>query len=123
MGRAAIALVVGLAIGGCASEPDGATACTANIAFGIWVHVTDSASGAPLSGATGQVRSGAYVDTLRDDGAGDGVYVGAPEQRGTFSMHLERAGYTSIDMSQIVVSGADCHVDPTVLHVPLAAQR
>ena len=39
---------------------------------GIWVHVTDSASGAPLSGVTGQVQSGAYVDTLRDDGAGDG---------------------------------------------------
>ena len=38
-------------------------------------------------------------------------------------MHLEHSGYGSIDRNGIVVSGGECHVNPTVLYVPLAAVR
>jgi hypothetical protein len=81
------------------------------------VHVNDQATGAPLVGVRGVVRSGTYADSVQR--STDGVYTAAPEHHGTFTMHLERTGYGAVDMSDIVVTGGPCHVNATVLHVTM----
>ena len=63
---------------------------------------------------------GTYTDSLGNYGAEDGVYTAAAEQHGTFTMHMERVGYSPLDLNNIVVAGGECHVVTTVLNVTLA---
>jgi hypothetical protein len=115
-------IVVAVLLAGCdsgpASAPESRT-CTADIEPGIWVHVNDRATLAPLVGVRGVVRSGTYVDSVQR--STDGVYTAAQEQPGTFTMHLEHAGYSPLDVNDIVVVAGVCHVKPTVLYVTMQA--
>ena len=70
-------------------------------------------------GVRGEVRSGAYADSVQRNT--DGVYIAAPEHPGTFTMHLEHPGYSPLDVNNIVVTANVCHVNPTVLYVTMQA--
>jgi hypothetical protein len=116
-------IVVAVLLSGCNNGPASTTesdhTCTADIVQGIWVHVNDRATLAPLVGVRGEVRSGTYVDSIQR--STDGVYTAAQEHPGTFTMHLEHTGYSPLDVNNIVVTAGVCHVKPTVLYVTMQA--
>jgi hypothetical protein len=97
--------------------------CTANIAPSIVVEIRDSANDSPLAGnAEGEIRDGAYVDSLKPYGFagpnGTGMvsrYAGQ-EQPGRFDVEVRLAGYSTWTAKTIRVSKGECHVGTVTLH-------
>jgi hypothetical protein len=117
--RISVAAVVGFLITGCGG--DRFCGWGGEVA-GIWMYVTDRATGAPLQEVRGQARSGVFTDSLRNIGSTDApVYVAVygAQHRGVFAIHLERQGYVARDLSNVMVTGNDCDLNSTVLHVTL----
>jgi hypothetical protein len=74
----------------------------------VSVHVTSAANGSLVLGALGEVRDGAYRDSLL--ASGDGNYVAAYDRGGTYAVHVEREGYMAWDTAGVSASetGGDC---------------
>ena len=83
--------------------------CTAEFRYGIVVEARDAATNAPLTGARGAVREGAYVDSLSGL-AQVGVGHAAGERAGVYSVEVERAGFATWRVGDVVVSADRCHV-------------
>jgi hypothetical protein len=68
----------------------------------ISVHALSAADSAPVLDARGEVRDGAYADSLV--GVGQGFYEAAQNRPGRYDVHLVHAGYAEWDTSGIVVN-------------------
>jgi hypothetical protein len=78
----------------------------------VSLRVTSAATGAPLVDARGEVRDGDYRDSLEN--FLDGSYQAAPNRPGTYSVHLEQAGYAPWDTSGMAVQAVGGDVCTTV---------
>jgi hypothetical protein len=94
-----------------------ATGCADDITCPAWsfpavqVNLESAATGSPIIGALGEVRDGEYRDSLVD--LGDGSYMAAENNPGTYSVHVESPGYSPWDTTGVHVEqvGGSC---PTV---------
>lgn len=104
-----VAALLGLALltGACKSP---LVACNLNLAYGLTIVVTDSATGAALGGSETmvEVRDGSFVDTLPAFGPSE--YSGAGERPGTYSVKVQRAGYRLWQRDGVRVRKDECHV-------------
>lgn len=111
-------IVAALAAGGCSSGTDlGPIACTANMVPGIVVEMRDATDGHAIADlASGIASEGAFTDSLRPFESTSSQIAdlfsrqAALERKGTYHVHVERAGYLSWDTSGIVVTADVCHV-------------
>ena len=85
---------------GCGQDPS----CLQGVFAAVNLRVTSAATGEPLTEARGEVIDGAYRDSLFS--FGDGIYEAAPNRPGTYSVHLEHAGFAAWDTSGITVHGS-----------------
>jgi hypothetical protein len=109
-------LLVSAGLVAACSEPGG---CTPSLVFGIQVLVRDGRTDAFIAQPVhGVVRDGAFEDSLRvvssagTDSALATVLAGAAERPGTYSVHLESAGYEPWDTANVPVTKGECHVRP-----------
>ena len=113
-----------LALGAC-GEFFGGQLCTAHMAPGITVTITDSVSAEPRADdAVALAREGAFVDTLGPAVAQGGVLIsrqGAWERKGIYQVTVRAAGYRDWVRSGVIVRPGDCHVQQVELHAPLQA--
>ncbi len=98
--------------------PSGGIVCTEIFIYGINLTLTDEA-GEPITGATVTLTSGDFSETMLD--LGSGVYAGAGERAGTYSMLIEADGFGSETVADIVVDADECHVIPVAREVALTA--
>lgn len=99
---------------GCGSS-DG-FACSQNIVDGIVVSVVDAQTHASLAAdAVVTIQDGSYTETLRPfsfDASGTVLsQAGAAERPGTYTVRVTRAGYTSFEKQNVVVTRNACHVN------------
>jgi hypothetical protein len=116
--RRCLLLVIAGLVAAC-SEP---VECTPSLVFGIQVLVRDARTDAFVAQPVhGVVRDGAFEDSLRvvssagTDSALATVLAGAAERPGTYSVHLESAGYEPWDTANVRVTKGECHVRPASL--------
>jgi hypothetical protein len=117
--------VVLMSLAACGTGPGG---CTTSIEPGITVRPLEAGSGRNVTDeARGSVADGAYVDSLRTaeiDGLQGVVRLRAADERpGTYGVFVERAGYQSVSLSNVVVRAGECHVytvalDLTMVPIP-----
>jgi hypothetical protein len=97
----------------CASQHD--VGCPTIAYAGLSVVVTDSKTGARICDATVTAADGAYGEKLLAMGPGTACgYAGAYERPGTYTLHVEHAGYKPGTSSPTVVgrTTGDCpHVE------------
>ncbi len=93
-------------------------ACTAVFVSGVNVTVVDG-DGDPVGGATATLTEGAYTEQM--DELGNGVFAGAGERAGTYTLTVEAPGYTAVTVDNIVVESGVCHVVAVSREVTLAA--
>jgi hypothetical protein len=87
--------------------------CTLGVEPAVVVTVWDARTHAPAPpGATGLLREGTYVDTLRRAGGGDAEYwlAGAYERPGTYAVGVRLAGYREWTAGRVRVTGDRCGV-------------
>src|SRR5688500_4013415 len=99
--------------------------CSAEARPGIAVAATDARSGAALGDFTVVLRpegagAGAPRDSSRAAPAPPGVWYGASERAGRFTLRVTRTGYRPWDTAGVVVTRDVCHVRTVRLSVPLA---
>lgn len=92
-------------------------ACTLEAVFGVNITLNDSA-GMPVPGATLTITEGDYEETLTELGLG--VYAGATERAGTYSLRIEAAGFADITVDGLVVRSDVCHVIPVSREIVVA---
>jgi hypothetical protein len=110
---------------GCGSgDSPGGVGCSANIVDGIVVHVIDAQTHANIAtGATGTIQDGSYTETLRPtqlDGAGNTISLsGAPERTGAYTITIQKAGYQTFVLQNVVVTKNVCHVNTVTVDANL----
>jgi len=116
---ALLASGVMLLLVGCPSFPDGVI-CTDIFVYGLNATLTDS-EGNPVTGATLTLSQGDFTETMMewDAATSPGVYVGAGERAGTYTLSIEGDGFDPATVNDIVVTADECHVIPVNLTVPL----
>jgi len=98
---------------GCGLISDGPI-CTTLFAYGLRVNVTDE-NGDPVAGATLTLTEGDYTEVIPGppgsgaEGAG-GVYLGAGERAGTYTLTIEAEGFDPVTIENIVIEADECHV-------------
>jgi hypothetical protein len=99
--------------------------CTQELRPGVVVEIRDAQTNTPLArAATGVVREGAYVDSLRPAGSltadPESLYsrAAAGERAGTYEIEVQRAGYVTFRRSGVRVERDECHVQ--TVHVVAA---
>ena len=102
-----------LAAAGCGLIFDG-RACTAVYVYGLTVTVTDE-SGEPVTGAALTLTDGDYTEMIPGPpGTGieleGGVYLGAGERAGTYTLTIEADGFEPATIENIVIEADECHV-------------
>jgi hypothetical protein len=105
--RSVVVLPVLLFGTGCADD----LTCPAWSFPAVQVNLKSSVSGSPILGALGEVQDGEYRDSLVD--LGDGTYMAAENNPGTYSVRVESSGYSPWDTTGVHVEqvGGAC---PTV---------
>jgi hypothetical protein len=102
------------------------TGCADDVTCPAWsfpavlVRLESATSAAPIIGAVGEVREGGYSDSLFD--AQDGSYTAAYDRAGTYTVRLERQGYSPWDTAGVTVRrvGGSCPtVETEILEVRL----
>ncbi len=113
--------LVTLFLVGCPPVFDGVI-CTEIFAYGLNVTVTDG-TGDPVSGATLTLVEGDYTEIMMEiDAIGQpGVYVGAGERAGTYSLTIEADAHETVTLDDIAVVADECHVIPVGLTLSLTA--
>jgi hypothetical protein len=89
--------------------------CTTSIEPGIIVRIRDSKSKLPAAeGASGYVRDGSYVDSLRTaEGDAQGVLISlqaAFERPGVYTIVVVNDGYQTWKKDGVKVGSDECHV-------------
>ncbi|GEM_PF-504211 len=93
--------------------------CTDIFVFGLTVSVFDETTGDPINVATTVTASdGSYSETLENFG-NPGVFSGAGERAGTYTVRVSAEGYESFVSEEITVSADQCHVIPEAIEVRL----
>ena len=113
--------LVTLFLVGCLSVMDGVI-CTEIFIYGLNVTVTDG-NGDPVSGAALTLVEGDYTEIMMEiDAMGQpGVYVGAGERAGTYSLTIEADGFDTVTLDDITIDADECHVIPVGLALSLTA--
>jgi len=94
--------------------------CTMEFRYGLNITVQDSLSKKPICDATVQAKDGNYVETLEQFSTGDPcVYVGAGERAGTYSITVQKTGYTPKTTDNLIVEKKDCHVTGIVTTISI----
>jgi hypothetical protein len=112
---ASLCLVVLL---GCRGSTEDWIACTDEYVYAINLRVLDERSGEPVSGVTGRVRGGGFVDSLQVP-HDDGFATAAGERPGTYHVEVRAPGYQAWDSGGIVAASDECHVVPQWIDVML----
>ena len=116
-----VLLALPLVVGAC--DIFDSQVCTAHIAPGIRVTITDSLSGAPRAAdAVAVAREGAFVDTLGPGGFQGNVMIsrqGAFERPGIYDVVVRAPGYADWVQSGVIVRPGDCHVSGAQLEARL----
>ena len=112
--RLVVSLVAVLGLHACSKH------CTDQAVSGIVVRLTDQASTAAITGADVEAVDGSYVEKLADDGGG--MYHGATERAGTYTVTVNASGYTPMTIEPVEVKPGDCHVVTKTVDVQLAAK-
>jgi len=103
-----------------------ATGCADDVTCPAWsfpavqLNLKSAVRGSPIVGALGEVQDGEYRDSLVD--LGDGSYMAAENNPGTYSVNVESPGYSSWDTSGVhveQVGGACPTVETEILEVLL----
>src|ERR671920_684760 len=103
-----------------------ATGCADDIVCPAWsfpavqLNLESAATGSPIVGALGEVQDGEYHDSLVE--LGDGSYMAAENNPGTYSVKVESPGYSPWDTTGVhveEVGGACPTVQTEVLEVRL----
>ena len=89
-----------LLLAGCDDGPS-AECLPAGVAA-ISVHALSAADSTPILDARGEVRDGAYADSLIE--AGQGFYEAAQNRPGHYDVHVVHAGYAEWDTTGVVVN-------------------
>ncbi len=95
--------------------------CTALAAAGLSVSVTDGNSTTAICDATvtAVAEDDSYTETIMNMGSGSSCqYVGLYEHSGTFTVSVEKTGYTTTD-STVTIASDECHVIQENLTVAL----
>ena len=92
------------------------TVCTDEARPGVVVHVLDATSGVGLSGASGTVREGEYVETLQGMQT---MLAGAYERAGTYRVEVTRPDYQPWLQEDVQVTRDRCHVRTVTLDARL----
>lgn len=88
-------------------EPAPQAICTREARAALTVTVLDDATGARVDGATVRATDGAHAENL----AGiDGVYSGAHERSGTYTVVVSHPNYQQWQRAGVVVGRDECHV-------------
>jgi len=97
----------------------GGRACTTVFVYGLNVTVTDAETGAAITGATLTLtdESQPYTEIL--DEVRSGVYVGAGERPGQYTLIAEAPGYKPQTIAGIVITADECHVIPVQIQVAM----
>ena len=94
-------VAVGLTLAGC--FPIDGIVCTANFVYGMNVTVT-AADGTPITGATLTLVENDYQETMQALGdMSPGVYIGAGERGGTYTLSIEADGFETATIDGIFV--------------------
>lgn len=104
------ALTAGLSIGDCITIIPGPTVCTDQFVYGISVTLLEENGGDPITNAVLTLRDGSYTEVM--DEVSDGVYVGAGERAGSYTLTIEKAGFEDRAIGNLVVAEDECHVIP-----------
>ena len=105
----AILLLMSVSVGGCSGSPSGVV-CTDEFAYGISIHVSDAATGAPItSGLSGTLTDGSYHENMMPWPSG-ATLVGAGERKGTYAATVSAPGYQTWQKDGIQVGANECHV-------------
>jgi hypothetical protein len=93
------------------------TGCTQDERDGLVITVRDGRSGAPLCDVAVVAFDGAYQENLTDFGVTSAQcrYVGAAERPGNYRVQISRPGYTTTEVSDLMVAKGDCHIGPAVM--------
>ena len=103
-----------------------ATGCADDIYCPAWsfpaiqVNLKSADTGSPIIGALGEVQDGEYRDSLVD--LGDGSYMAAENNPGTYSVNVESPAYSPWDTTRVhveQVGGACPTVETQLLEVRL----
>lgn len=108
-----------------ACDASGPVACTASVEPAIVVEIRDAQTGVPLAQhATGAVRDGAFLDSLRPYGfIGDpsSMYSrrAADERPGRYEVEVHLPGYKAWTVRDVRVVDGGCHVRTVTLQASL----
>lgn len=117
MHRSLIWMVAMVVLLGSCTDPTGVD-CTDEARPGVIVHVLDATSGVELTGASGTLRDGEYVETLE---AVQTVLLGAFERAGTYRVEVARADYQPWFKEGVRVTRDRCHVRTVELEARVTA--
>ena len=98
---------------GCSSREEPGTpeqpnvVCTMEARSALMVTVLDATSGARVTGATVRATTGDFAENLAEF---DGVYSGAHERAGTYTIVVSHPGYRQWQRAGVVVEEDECHV-------------
>jgi len=91
--------------------------CTTQFVYGLTVAVMDEQD-EPVAGAVLTLRDGAYTEQMTE--REPGLYIGAGERPGVYTLTVEALGFASSTVENIVITADLCHVIPVGRQVTLA---
>lgn len=104
-----------LALSAC--DPSQDFACTLEARAGLEVVVEDAVTGASLKNATVEAQSESFTETLEIVSAG--LYAGAYERPGTYTVRAAAPGYRAQERTGVEVRADVCHVQTVRLTLRL----
>jgi hypothetical protein len=96
-------------------------ACTTELRYGVNVTVRNARTGVNIDNAVVTIVEGSYREPLTDP-ARSGVYVGAGERAGTYTLTVTATGFQPAAPRTLTVSAGECHVSPVSVTVDLTPQ-
>lgn len=103
-------------------SPDSTHPCTLVLEPAIVVRIRDSVSKLPAAeGATGYVREGSYLDSLRTHNV-ELSKQAAFERPGTYTVVVIKTGYQTWKKDGVRVGSNECHVETVSLDAYLVKQ-